>query len=98
MAENNTTMAELFSLAEKRVMITGSAAGIGKAIAIRFAEAGAALELAVNLDAVYWMCQEMIRRRRKDGGVIVNIGSIGALVPFNDDLTHTARAKRASSR
>ena len=41
MAENNATMAELFSLAGKRVLITGSAVGIGKAIAIRFAEAGA---------------------------------------------------------
>ncbi len=167
MAEKSASIAELFSLAGKRVLITGSAAGIGKAIAIRFAEAGAALELAdidqekleatggmliglgrsvnihtldisdreqravlwqeladstpdilvnnaaiypfkeflnideefyekvmaVNLDAVFWMCQEMIRRRRKQGGVIVNIGSIEALVPFNDDLTHYSTSK-----
>ncbi len=40
MAEKSASIAELFSLAGKRVLITGSAAGIGKAIAIRFAEGG----------------------------------------------------------
>lgn len=167
MTEETSSVADLFSLTGKRALITGSAAGIGKAIAIRFGEAGAALELAdideerlnatgeelagqgwsvnvhaldisdreqrsslwgrlgdtapdilvnnaaiypfkeflevdeefykkvmaVNLDAVFWMCQEMIRRRLRQGGVIVNIGSIEALVPFNDDLTHYSTSK-----
>jgi len=32
------------------------------------------------------MCQHMIRRRLKRGGVIINIGSIEAILPFAEDL------------
>jgi len=39
-------LSELISLRGRRALITGSAVGIGKAIAYRFAEAGADLELA----------------------------------------------------
>jgi len=158
---------ELISLKGKRALITGAAAGIGKAIAYRFAEAGADLELvdidnerlaatkkelesfgtevnahetniskkeerdelweklsghgpgilvnnagiypfkeflnvdesfyknviATNLDSVYWMCQEMISRRLKLGGVIVNVGSIEAVVAFKEDLAHYSVSK-----
>jgi len=42
-------LSELISLKGKRALITGAAAGIGEAIAYRFAEAGAALEL-VDID------------------------------------------------
>ena len=41
----NKSLFELVYLKGKRVLITGSAAGIGRAMAYRFAEAGAALEL-----------------------------------------------------
>lgn len=154
-------LSALVSLEGKRALITGSAAGIGKAIAHRFAEAGAALELVdidedslksaeeelsqfkvemnthkadlsekdqidilwdelkgkepcvlvnnagiypfksfvqidevflakvmqVNLNSVFWMCQHMIKSRSKQGGVIINIGSIEAILPFKEDLT-----------
>ena len=154
------SISELISLKGKRALITGSAVGIGKAIASRFAEAGADLELAdinrkglravkrelsrfesevnihsvdvsrkeeisslweelngeepdilvnnagiypfrnfleadeaflkkvmdINLSSAFWMCQHMIKRRAKRGGVIINVGSIEAILPFEDDL------------
>jgi NAD(P)-dependent dehydrogenase (short-subunit alcohol dehydrogenase family) len=153
-------LSELISLAGKRALITGSAVGIGRAMAYRFAEAGADLELvdmnkkvlglvrnelsrlgseidiykvdlskeeeidalwkelsgkepdilvnnagiypfknflevddaflskvlAINLKSALLMCQYMIRRRLKRGGVIINIGSIEAIVPLAEDL------------
>ena len=160
MANIVTPLSNLISLKAERALITGSAAGIGKAIAYRFAEAGAALELVdidegslkfaeeelsqfkaeiaihradlskkeeidalwdklkgrapsilvnnagiypfksfveideaflkrvmeVNLNSVFWMCQHMIRSRSKQGGVIINVGSIEAVLPFKEDL------------
>ena len=44
--------------------------------------------VSINLDAVFWMCQEMIRRRLDKGGVIINVGSIEAILPFAKDLAH----------
>lgn len=167
MAKMPKSLSDLFSLSGKRALVTGAAAGIGKAIASRFADAGAALELAdidqeslvatgeelsglgrsvnmhtldisdreqraelwkklgdpapdilvnnagifpfrdfldvdeefyervlaVNLDSVYWMCQEMIGRRLKQGGVIINLGSIEAVMPFKEDLAHYSVSK-----
>ncbi|MDI9643639.1 MAG: SDR family oxidoreductase [Candidatus Verstraetearchaeota archaeon] len=158
---------ELISLREKTALITGSATGIGKAIARRFAEAGANLELVdinekgldevkgelesycvrvnihivdlskkaqidslweglsgkepdilvnnagiypsksfldvdevfldkvmgVNLESVFWMCQQMIRRRLKKGGIIINMGSIEAVMPLKEGLSHYDASK-----
>jgi len=153
-------LSELASLEGKKALITGSAAGIGKAMAYRFAEAGADLELIdmnkkglgilkkelsqfrskvnihrvdlsqkeeiealweelsgnepdilvnnagiypfrdflevddaflkkvmdINLNSVFLMCQHMIRRRLRRGGVIINIASIEAILPFAEGL------------
>jgi NAD(P)-dependent dehydrogenase (short-subunit alcohol dehydrogenase family) len=158
---------QLISLEGKRALVTGAAAGIGRAIAYRLAEAGANLEIVdvdgeslatakceleglgrdirlhivdlsekdeidglwesldgygpdilvnnagiypfksfrevdqafyrrvmeTNLDSVYWMCQNMIRKRLKKGGVIINIGSIEAVMPFKEDLAHYSVSK-----
>jgi NAD(P)-dependent dehydrogenase (short-subunit alcohol dehydrogenase family) len=153
---------ELISLEGKKALITGSGAGIGKAMAYRFAEAKADLELVdineknlnstkselatfnveinahkvdlsrkeeiddlweklagnepdilvnnagiyptksflkvdesflknvmdTNLNSVFWMCQHMIKSRLKRGGVIINIGSIEAIMPLKEELSH----------
>jgi 3-oxoacyl-[acyl-carrier protein] reductase len=161
------TLSELISLHGKRALITGAATGIGQAVAHRFAEAGATLDLVdidgerlqgvkdelsmfkvevtchtidlsdkeeldvlwvalkgrepdilmnnagiyplkrfldtdeaflehvmqINLNAVFWMCQHMVRRRLNVGGVIINVGSIEALLPFKGDLAHYTISK-----
>ncbi len=155
-------LSELVSLRNKRALVTGSGTGIGEAIANRFAEAGADLELVdineerlnkvkekleqfstkidihkvdlskkeqidalwkklegkepeilvnnagiypgksfldvdeafldrvmdVNLNSVFWMCQHMIRSRLKKGGVIINMGSIEAVMPLKEGMSH----------
>jgi NAD(P)-dependent dehydrogenase (short-subunit alcohol dehydrogenase family) len=161
------TLCELISLKRRRALITGSAAGIGKAMSIRFAEAGADLVIididekklketedevkewgvdvlsrkvdlskkpeidalwdsltgsepdtlvnnagiypfrdflkideaffqkvyAINLESVIWMCQRMIEARKKKGGVIINIGSIEAILPFKKGMVHYDASK-----
>jgi 3-oxoacyl-[acyl-carrier protein] reductase len=153
-------LSELVSLRGKVALITGSGAGIGKAITYRFAEAGADLQLVdidekrlatvkqectqfksdvdifrvdlsrkeeidrlwqelkgkepdilvnnvgvypfkdflevddaflkkvmdINLNSSFWMCHRMIKARLKRGGVIINLGSIEAILPFAEDL------------
>lgn len=161
------SLQQLVSLSGKRAMITGAAAGIGRAIACRFAEAGADLILvdidgsalaritkelagfgvdvsghrvdlaladeisalwdnlegqepdilvnnagiypfrhfvdadeefvhqvmAINYFSISRMCRQMILRRGKRGGVIINLGSIEAVQPFKEDLAHYSVSK-----
>lgn len=56
-------------------------------------EALAAHIFETNLNSVIWLCQEMIRRRLKIGGVIINIASIEAILPFKEDLAHYSVSK-----
>lgn len=48
---------------------------------------------AVNLEAAFWMCQHFIRRRGSQGGVILNVGSIEAFLPFMGHLAHYTTSK-----
>jgi 3-oxoacyl-[acyl-carrier protein] reductase len=160
-------LSHLISLKGKRALITGAAAGIGRAIGYRFAEANADLDLVdidsaalcearqelscfggkvdshvvdlsckeeidalwlslpgqgpdilvnnagiypfksfldaddafsqrvmqTNLFSVYRMCQHMIRLRRKIGGIIINLGSIEAVLSFKEDLSSYSMSK-----
>lgn len=160
---------ELITLQGKRALITGAAMGIGEAIAERYAEAGACLQLIdieveklekvatrlreqygtevdtfcvdlakrqeieqfwravpvipnilvnnagvyqgrtfhsadqdfvdhmmqVNLGAVMQMCHAFIEKRRKKGGVIVNVSSIEAKSAFKSDMAIYAASKSA---
>ncbi|MFZ1400000.1 MAG: SDR family NAD(P)-dependent oxidoreductase [Candidatus Promineifilaceae bacterium] len=56
-------------------------------------EALAAHIFDTNLNSVIWLCQEMIRRRLNIGGVIINIASIEAILPFKEDLAHHSVSK-----
>jgi NAD(P)-dependent dehydrogenase (short-subunit alcohol dehydrogenase family) len=49
--------------------------------------------LSINLNAVFWMCQRMVESRERKGGVIVNVSSIEAILPFKDGLTHYGPSK-----
>ena len=167
--KQNPSLQELISLQGRRVLITGAASGIGRAVAHRMAEAGAELELVdrdqkqlvatareleaygqrveahavdladrnaiealweqlrdrtpdtlinnaavypsrsftavdeafyrrvmgVNLEGTLWMCRRMIQDRGPRGGVIINIGSIEALLPFKADLSVYSTSKAA---
>jgi len=160
-------LGDLISLRGKRALITGAAAGIGRAMAYRFAEAGADLHLVdisgaglaglkeelkgcgvsveahvvdlskkreidelwmgirgeepdalinnagvypvrdylevdegflakvynINFNSVFWMCQHMIKAKQEQGGAIVNIGSIEAVMPFKEGLVHYTTSK-----
>ena len=44
--------------------------------------------MEINLNSVFWLCQHMIRARLEKGGVIINMGSIGTIMPLKQDLCH----------
>jgi NAD(P)-dependent dehydrogenase (short-subunit alcohol dehydrogenase family) len=45
------------------------------------------MDEAINLKSALWMCQRMIAARKK-GGVIINVGSIEAVMPFKKGMVH----------
>ncbi len=161
---NEPRLAELISLGGRRALVTGAAEGIGRAVTLRLAEAGAELvlvdrereglerlrrelggqvetfaldlaqkpaidalwrdlagrapdllvnnagvyafrdllevdeafyrqQMAVNLDAVYWMTQGFLAARAGRSGALVNVGSIEAFLPFAPGLVHYDAAK-----
>lgn len=49
----------------------------------------------INMNSMFWMCQQFIKRRQKLGGTIVNIASIEAVLPFKKDLIPYCMSKSA---
>jgi NAD(P)-dependent dehydrogenase (short-subunit alcohol dehydrogenase family) len=49
--------------------------------------------LDINLNSVFWMCQNFIRIRKNTGGIIVNTSSIEAITPFKEDMSHYSISK-----
>jgi NAD(P)-dependent dehydrogenase (short-subunit alcohol dehydrogenase family) len=49
--------------------------------------------MAINLYSVLWMCQSFIRQLEGKEGVVVNMGSIEAILPFKKDLSQYSLAK-----
>jgi NAD(P)-dependent dehydrogenase (short-subunit alcohol dehydrogenase family) len=49
--------------------------------------------MRVNLNQVLWMCQHFIKRNMNNGGVILNISSIEAILPFKGDMSHYSISK-----
>ncbi len=51
--------------------------------------------MQINLESYLWMSQSFIKAnmRLKKGGIIVNIASIEAILPFQEHLTHYAISK-----
>ena len=167
-AKERLPLAQSMTFIDKKVIVTGAASGIGKAIAVRFAEAGASVLLVdvnpaglseavgcletascqhsifeidladkkqidqfwssldgeippdilvnnagvypmedyldvdeafletvldVNMNSTFWMCQNFIRRRKETGGIIVNIASVEAVLPFKKDMAHYGMSK-----
>ena len=49
--------------------------------------------LSINLNAIFWMCQHFIKRRLQKGGIIVNVSTIEAVLPFKKDLVAYGTSK-----
>jgi len=48
---------------------------------------------SVNMNSAFWMCQNFIRLRKERGGIIVNVSSIEAVLPFKKDMAHYGMSK-----
>jgi NAD(P)-dependent dehydrogenase (short-subunit alcohol dehydrogenase family) len=51
--------------------------------------------LRVNFKAPFWMCQEFIHRRWQQGGTIVNVSTIEAILPFKKGMVPYISSKAA---
>jgi len=71
------TIAELFDLSGKGAVVTGAGMGIGRAIAYRLAEAGAAVMLAdIDLDAANRTAEKITARGQQARGIRADTRSV----------------------
>ena len=81
------TSAHMLSMKGRRVLITGAAAGIGRAMALRFAEAGADLDL-VDIDAagLAHLADELTCGSRRITTHVVDLADRAAIVALWEDI------------
>ncbi len=73
----NSNISQLYDLNGKSAIVTGGALGIGQAIALRLAEAGAAVTIAdVNLDAANATVERIRAQDGKSQAVLADAGSV----------------------
>lgn len=58
-------------------------------------EAFLAKTFKLNFESALWTCQHFIRRRQQLGGVIVNVSSVEAILPFKRDMVAYSASKTA---
>jgi NAD(P)-dependent dehydrogenase (short-subunit alcohol dehydrogenase family) len=46
----------------------------------------------INMNSVFWMCQEYVKRRKKNGNII-NLSTIEAILPFKENMAHYTATK-----
>jgi short-subunit dehydrogenase len=91
--EHLRPLPDLLSLKGHRAVITGSASGIGKAIAYRFGEAGAALELVdVNRDTLLTMKEELTQQKISVTIHEIDLAKKTEIDDLWKDLSNRARA------
>jgi len=49
--------------------------------------------MRVNLNQVLWMCQHFIKKNLNQGGIILNVSSIEAILPFKEGMSHYTISK-----
>lgn len=49
--------------------------------------------IKVNMESALWMCQQFIKRRLAMGGIIINVASIEAILPFKSEMVPYAMSK-----
>ena len=49
--------------------------------------------MRVNLNQVIWMCQHFIKKNHNQGGTILNVSSIEAILPFKEGMSHYTISK-----
>jgi 3-oxoacyl-[acyl-carrier protein] reductase len=49
--------------------------------------------MRVNFNQVLWMCQHFIKRNLSHGGIILNVSSIEAVLPFKEGMSHYTVSK-----
>jgi NADP-dependent 3-hydroxy acid dehydrogenase YdfG len=81
------TSAEWLSMNERRVLITGAESGIGHAMAHRFAEAGADLDLVdINEGGLARLADELSCRSRRVTTYVVNLTDRAAIAARWDTI------------